>query len=182
MRVRQWMRWMLLLISVTASMRCGGCRGLTDKPQALTPERRTEVEDSARKFMAAVAHDVTQDGPLAWRKFFADRPAFFMAVNGQMAFPSGQAAAQAIPEIAKKLKRIELHWGDDLRLDPLTESLCAVGASYTEVIEVQPGGAEEMQGTHRGYFTGVAENRNGKWQFRDVHWSEVVPPAPAKAP
>jgi hypothetical protein len=112
---------------------------------------------------------------MAWRKHFSDRPEFFMAVNGQLAFPSGQAAAQAIPEVARRYKHIELRWGDDLRLDALTENLCVIGASYTEIVELQPG-VDGPAGTQRGYFTGVVENRNGQWQFRDAHWSAPVPP------
>ena len=99
----------------------------------------------------------------------------YVAVNGQLAFPDGAAAAQAIPQIAGAYKHIELRWGDDLRLDPLTENLCVVADSYTEVIELQPGAAGP-QGTQTGYFTGVAENRNGHWQFRDAHWSAAVVP------
>jgi len=98
---------------------------------------------------------------MAWQKYFADTPNFFMAVNGQIAFPNGQAAAHAIPEIARQFKHIELRWGDDLRLDVLTENLCAVAVSYTEVIDPQPA-AESMRGTHNGYFTGLVENRNGQ--------------------
>jgi hypothetical protein len=111
---------------------------------------------------------------MAWRKHFANSPDFFMAVNGKLVFPTGQAAAQAIPEIAHNYKHIELRWGDDLRLDALTERLCVVAASYTEVIELRPG-VEGIQGTQSGYFTGLAENQNGKWQFRDAHWSAPVP-------
>lgn len=99
-----------------------------------------------------------------------------MAVNGAVAFPNGQAAAQAIPEIARQFKRIELRWGDDLRVDALTENLCVMATSYTEVIELQPG-VEGMRGTHSGYFTGVAELGNGQWQFRNAHWSMPVPAA-----
>jgi hypothetical protein len=115
---------------------------------------------------------------MAWRKHFSDSPAFFMAVNGALAFPNGQAAAQAIPGIARQYKQIELHWGDDLRVDALTENLCVVAAFYTEVIELQPG-VEGPQGTQRGYFTGLAEKRNGQWQFRNAHWSAAVPPSKA---
>ena len=102
------------------------------------------MEDSVRRFTATVAHDVTQDGPVAWRKHFADSPDFF-----------------------------------DLRLDALTENLCIVAASYTEVIELRPA-IEGFRGTQNGYFTGLAEKRSGQWQFRNVHWS--LPVLAAKAP
>jgi hypothetical protein len=174
----------MLLILVVAFLGLQSCRPSADNSQALTPARRIAVEDSVRRFAAAVAHDVTQEGPMAWQKYFADSPDFFMAVNGQIAFPNGQAAAHAIPEIARLFKHIELRWGDDLRLDVLTENLCDVAVSYTEVIDPQPA-AESMRGTHNGYFTGLVENRNGQWQFRNAHWSESVPPIqapPANAP
>jgi len=73
-------------------------------------------------------------------------------------------------------KRIELRWGDDLRVDALTENLCVVASSYTEVIEPNAPDVAGLGGTHNGYFTAVAEKRNGQWQFRDAHWSEPVPP------
>jgi hypothetical protein len=82
-----------------------------------------------RHFVFNVAHDVTQEGPAVWRRHSADSPSFFMAVNGKLAFANGQAAAQAIPQIARQYKHIELRWGDDLRLDALTENLCVVAAS-----------------------------------------------------
>jgi hypothetical protein len=170
----------MLLIPVIASLGYQARRDTVDNSQSLTTARRAAVEASVRQFTATVAHDVTQEGPLAWRKHFADTPAFFMAVNGKLAFPSGQAAAQAIPGIAHMYKHIELSWGDDLRLDALTENLCVVAASYTEVIELAPGVEGIPAGSQSGYFTGLAENRNGQWQFRDVHWS--APVLPAKLP
>lgn len=173
----------MLLILVVASLALQSCRPSADNLQPLTPARRIALEDSVRRFTAIVAQDVTQEGPMAWQKYFADAPEFFMVVNGQLIFPSGQAAAHAIPEIARQFKHIELRWGDDLRLDVLTDNLCAVAVSYSEVIDPQPA-AESMRGTHRGYFTGLAENRNGQWQFRNAHWSESVPSIqapPAKA-
>ena len=171
MQVRKWM----LLILLVASLGYLGRSYSIESSRSLTPARRAAVEDSVRQFMVAVAHDVTQQGPIAWRKYFADSPAFFMAVNGKLVFANGQAAAQAIPQIARGYKHIELRW-DDLRLDALTENLCMVAASYTEVIELQPG-IQGPGGTHTGYFTGLAENRNGQWQFRNAHWSEPLPTA-----
>jgi hypothetical protein len=168
----------MLLIPVVVSLNCFGNSSSVDRSQSLTPERRASVEDSVRRFTATVARDVTQQGPIAWRKHFEDNPAFFMAVNGKLAFPSGQAAAQAIPQIASSFKHIELRWGTDLRLDALTENLCVVAVSYNEVIELRPG-AEGPQGSQSGYFTGLAEKRNQQWQFRNVHWSMSIPPPPA---
>ena len=88
-----------------------GCGYIADNSRSLTEARRAAVEDRVRQFTATVAHDVTRDGPIAWRKFFGDGPEFFMAVNGKLAFPDGQSAAKAIPEIARQFKHIELRWG-----------------------------------------------------------------------
>jgi hypothetical protein len=175
MRIRPW----ILLIPLVLSLGCQRSRDSIEHSPALTPAQRTAVQEQVRQFTVAVAQDVTAQGPIAWTKYFADGPEFFMAVNGQLAFPSGAAAAQTIPQIGGAYKHIELRWGDDLRLDPLTENLCVVADSYTEVVELQPGAAGP-QGTQTGYFTGVAENRNGHWQFRDAHWS--APVVPAKIP
>jgi hypothetical protein len=154
-----------------------GCNGFGASggisQQALTPPRRAAVEEGVRRFAATVAQDVTQEGPIAWKKHFEEGPEFFMAVNGKLAFPSGQAAAQALPEIARVYKRIELRWGDDLRVDALTPELAVMAASYNEVVDYADGHREAAS----GYFTGVTELRNGQWQFRDAHWSAPVPPA-----
>jgi hypothetical protein len=134
MRVRRW----VLLMCAAASLGFQGCGYFADNSRSLTEARRAAVEDGARQFTATVAHDVTQDGPIAWRKFFAEGPEFFMAVNGKLAFPDGQSAEKVIPEIAGQFKHIELRWGNDLRLDALAENLCSVATSYTENIELQP--------------------------------------------
>lgn len=172
MHLRRW----ILLIPIVTAIGCHGHHHSADNAQSLTPARRAAVEDEVRRFVFGVAHDVTQEGPAAWRRHFADSRSFFMAVNGKLALANGQAAAEAIPEIARQFKHIELRWGDDLRLDALTENMCVVAASYNEVIELQPG-IEGPRGTQSGFFTGLAEHRNGQWQFRNAHWSQPVPPS-----
>jgi hypothetical protein len=168
-----------LFILVAAMLAAAGCtmtaRDSTDS-QALSPERSAAVKKEVRNFMLAVAHDVTTEGPTAWQKEFADDPAFFMAVEGQMAFPDRPTATKAIQDLPRILKKIDLHWGSDLRVDPLTPDLAVVATSYTEV-QTDPQGHQK---TETGFFTGVAELRNSRWQFRDAHWSALV--APAKAP
>jgi hypothetical protein len=133
------------------------------------------VEDGVRAFMHDVAHDVTQDGPAAWRKYFADTPAFFMAVNGKIAFANSAEVTAGLPQVALAIKQIELKWGDDLRVDPLAPDIAVVGASYRE-LQVW---ADGRHVDDSGYFTGVAQHRDGRWQFRNAHWSELVaPPVP----
>lgn len=153
---------------------CGIGRVAIDTP-SISPAQRQAVVDGVHSFMATVAHDITQDGPTAWRKHFQDSPSFFMADNGQLVFPDKQSATLGTEAFARTIKHIELRWGDDLRVDPLTTNLAVVAATYHEVqINLADHHVNET-----GFFTAVAENRSGQWQFRDAHWSEPVPPAKA---
>jgi hypothetical protein len=137
---------------------------------ALTPSRDSAVENNVREFMQQVGRAVTADGPIAWSKFFENRPSFFMAVNGKMAFPSGAAAMAGIPDVAKFYKHIHLQWGDDLRVDVLTPALAGIATSYHESLV----DAADHRIEADGFFTAVAEYRDGRWQFRNVHWSQPV--------
>jgi hypothetical protein len=145
------------------------------RAQSLTAGSAAAVEAGVRDFMRRVAHDVTQDGPSAWSKYFANSPAFFMAVNGKIAFASGADAIAGLPQVAKALKQIDLKW-DDLRVDPLAPDLAMVAAPYHEVQLWADGRRVEDS----GYFTGVVQSRDGRWQFRNCHWSEPVPPSPTR--
>jgi hypothetical protein len=166
-------RLLIPLVAMFASARCNNSVDLRPLPA----ERKTAVESAVRSFVLNVAHDVTSEGPTAWQKEFADDPAFFMAVDGHLVFPNRQIATQAIQDLPRMIKHIELRWGDDLRIDPLTESLAVVAASYHEV-QTSP---EGHQLTEDGFFTAVAEYRDGRWQFRDTHWSDPIPPSPVSA-
>ena len=140
---------------------------------AQTPRGMVETE-SVRAFMQTVAHDVTEHGPTAWLRYFEDGPAFFMAVNGTMAFKDSATAQDGTRKFAATNKHIELKWGDDLRVDPLAPGLAVVGASWHEVQIDTADHRNEMS----GYFTAVAERRDGHWMFRDAHWSTAVPHEP----
>jgi len=95
-----------------------------------------------------------------------------MAVNGQMAFPNGAAAQEGTEKFAQTISHIQLKWGGDLRVDPLTAELAVVAASWREVqVDTAWHRVDEA-----GYFTGLAEYREGHWQFRNAHWSAQVPP------
>ncbi len=151
-------------------------RSAPETAQTLTPANRVAVENAVRQFMSDVSRDVTEEGPAAWSKEFAEDPNFFMASEGKLAFANGAAAAQGIQSLTKVIEQIELRWGDDVRVDALTPDLAVVGATYQEN-RVESGGHAIAE---KGYFTGVAEQRNGKWRFRDAHWS--VDTAGAKSP
>lgn len=139
---------------------------------SLSPAAVQATSERVRTFMRVVAHDVTRDGPLTWLKFFDAGPQFFMAVNGQLAFPNATAAAEGTRSFARTISHIELTWGDDLRVDPLTAGLAVVAASWHEV-QVDKNGHRVEEA---GYFTGVAEYRGGRWRLRDAHWSTPVSP------
>jgi hypothetical protein len=164
----RWARALLL-----ASFELAGCHTHHKTPGIVRIDF-IEIDRDVRHFMSDVAHDVTQDGPSSWHKYFADTPAFFMVVNGQMAFANGSKATTGIQQVAKSIKQIELKWGDDLRLDPLAPDIAVVAAPYHE-IQVWADGRRVEE---NGYFTGVVQYRDGRWQFRDCHWSEPVPSSP----
>jgi hypothetical protein len=165
-----------LLLAAFASAGCSARTSGSAESQSLTPASDAAIDESARTFMHTVAHDVTQEGPLAWLKFFDTGPGFFMAVNGQLAFPNAAAAKEGTENFARTINHIDLTWGNDLRVDPLTAELSVVAASWRE-IQVDKAG-------HRiedaGYFTGLAEHRDGHWRFRDAHWSAPISPPPAR--
>jgi hypothetical protein len=99
-----------------------------------------------------------------------------MAVNGQLVFPNAAAAKEGTQNFARTINRIELTWGNDLRVDPLTADLSIVAASWRE-IQVDKAGHRTEEA---GYFTGLIEYRDGHQRFRDAHWSAPVSPPPAR--
>ncbi|HKW35100.1 MAG TPA: hypothetical protein VJN92_18960 [Candidatus Acidoferrum sp.] len=171
MRVARW----VVVASGVALFALVGCGLGFDVPvssTAFTAERKAIVGQEVRQFAAAVSRDITQQGPAAWEKHLADSPAFFMASEGKLAFPNRQAATQGISEFTRTIKHIELTWGDDLRVDPLTPEFAVVASSWHEVWSDK----EEHQTTEDGFFTGLAERHNGQWQFRNAHWSVAAAP------
>lgn len=171
--MRTW-RWVLVVVAVWM-LGCQTQRALPEPGQSMTPAERTAVEESVRGFMARVSQEVTTEGPTAWSKEFETGPNFFMASEGKLLFATGEAAAKAIPGLTQMIKHIALRWENDLRVDVLNPNLAVVGTTYQEVRESPDG--EEI--TENGYFTGLAEKRDGQWRFRDAHWS-VVAPEPKK--
>ena len=165
-----------LLLAAFASAGCSARTSGSAELQSLTPASAAAIDESARTFMHTVAHDVTQQGPLAWLKVFNTGPEFFMAVNGQLAFPNVAAAKEGTQNFARTINHIELTWGDDLRVDPLTAELAVVAASWREILVDKAGHRIE----ETGYFTGLAEYRDGHWRFRDAHWSAPISPPPAR--
>ena len=107
-----------VLLAAFALAGCSALAAGSAESQSLPPARAAAIGESARTFMRTVAHDVTQEGPLPWLKFCDNGPGFFMAVNGQLAFPNAAAAKEGTQSFARTINHIELTWGDDLRVDP----------------------------------------------------------------
>jgi hypothetical protein len=163
--------WILLVAAVASS----GCEQRDDSvgSSPLTSAQKQVIQDNVRRFVLDVAHDVSQEGPAAWRKHFVDSPSFFMADNGRLEIPNSQAATETIQALTHTIKHIGLRWGEDLRVNPLTRDFAVVATSYGEVLT----DTKVNEVTANGFFTGIAENRNGQWQFRNAHWSEPLPPS-----
>ncbi len=162
------------LLSVLAASGCGP-RAAPGQPPPLTASQAASVQQQVRAFASAVAEDVTHNGPAAWGRHFADSPAFYMADEGQLVFPNRAAATAAIADLVKTVQHIELQWGQDVRVDVLTANLAGVASPYHEV-RVDTAGRRVEE---RGFFTAVAELQNGRWQFRNAHWSVARPASAA---
>jgi hypothetical protein len=158
---------MFAALVLTASLVDGNDRDHSD----LSASQAAAVTGSIHEFMAAVARDITAEGPRAWRKYLSQKPAFLMASNGQLVFESGDAAAKGIGSLEQTIERIELKWGDPLHVDPLSATLAQVGVPFHEVLTQKTGERVSVD----GYFTGLAERGVVGWQFRSAHWS--VPPS-----
>ena len=94
----------LLLAVVLAA--CVPCAAGASHSHSVTPNGASSVDQAVRAFMQTVSQSVTQDGPMAWIKFFDASPEFFMAVNGQMAFPNGAAAQEGTRKFAQTIRHI----------------------------------------------------------------------------
>jgi hypothetical protein len=94
-----------------------------------------------------------------------------MASNGQLVFESGEAAQQGIGALEWSIEHITLQWGQNLHVDPLSDTLAQVGVPFHETLVEKTGKRVSVD----GYFTGLAEHNDAGWQFRIAHWS--VPPA-----
>ena len=165
-----------LFLATVISVGCGRQPTLSSASQSLSPLRAAVVEDGVRGFMQAIAHEVTLDGPAAWRKQFADSPSFFMAADGQMVFPDSAAATKGIHDLALDIKQIELVWGNDLRVDPLMPGLAVVAAPYHEV-RVNTSG---LRVEEAGFFDGNCGISKWALGTAHCHWSVMTPAPPAR--
>ena len=153
-----------------------GCAGRPAEPTKsdgvhLGTARAAAIQDSVRSFAAAVARDVTTGGPEAWLPHFARGPEFFMAAEGSLVFPAFDSATRFLREYVRSTPKIELAWGNDIRVDPLAPGLAVMATQYRE-IQTDSAGHRVSQ---TGFFTSVVEHNASGWQIRDAHWSSRAP-------
>ncbi|MFN8059056.1 MAG: hypothetical protein U0Q12_07810 [Vicinamibacterales bacterium] len=159
-----------VMVVVVLTWGCAG-RGGADRA-AVTAEVAARMADEGRTFLSAMVHDVTTQGPSAWRAYFADEPTFFMAAEGRMIFADSRAVTRGIEELSKAIAEIEIAWGEPMRIEALSPSLMSVAAPYRERrLDRADSRVEEA-----GYFTGLLEKKSGAWKVRNAHWS-VIPPS-----
>lgn len=139
---------------------------------SLSPDRSAAVAKDVRAFLAAMADDITKRGPAAWRTHFSDTATFYLAAEGQMVFADSPAATKGINDLTRALSKLDLKWGEPMRIEPLSATVAAVAMPYHEVL-VHTSGKTVVED---GYFTGLVELGPSGWKVRNAHWS--VRPSP----
>lgn len=153
------MRILAIGVLLTSTMTIG-CR---PAPEVQKP---VQVQQEVREFAEQISHDLAREGPRAWLRQFYRGPAFFMASEGRLVFPSNDSADVYVSDLATRLRAIELHW-QHLRIDSLTPDLALIGTPFTESLTDTAGHTQRIA----GYFTAVAQRTGGSWQLRNAHWS-----------
>jgi ketosteroid isomerase-like protein len=128
-----------------------------------------QIDPAIRQMAAAIARDVSKDGPLAWLRYF-DQDRFLMAVDGKLQFDGIASAKAFMEQFAKGVSRLQLTW-TDVRVEVLGARSASLAASYRETITDTAGHSMEPS----GYFTGVAVKTPAGWKLRIAHWSSIAP-------
>jgi hypothetical protein len=148
------------------ALACGG-----GSRRALEPTHAEAMRDSVRQFARQIVRGLADDGPMAWLRYFETTPAFFMASDGRLVFPSNDSATVFVQHLGDVVSAIDLEW-TDLRVEPLAPGIAVVAAAYREAI-TDTSGATTSFG---GFLTGVARHTPDGWRLRNLHWSSPVPP------
>jgi hypothetical protein len=164
-------RRVLLVIGASLVAACASAR----PSPGLRSSEPFPISQQVRQFAERVAAGVTERGPAAWRDYFADDKAFFMAAEGRLVFDSNDSAKRGISELERVIAHMELQWREPLRVQVLTESMAFVSAPYHETRVDRAGTTVQEE----GYFTGLAALGPGGWRFLNAHWS-VVPTTGAR--
>jgi hypothetical protein len=139
----------------------------TNKSSSISTKQAEVVKDSVNTMMKFIAKDITASGTSAWLKYFENTPAFFMASDGNLVFPSHDLAEYYINKnIKKSISKIGLQWGD-IKIDPLTANYANIAATFHEEITDASGTSVPLN----GFFTGIAHQNDAGWQLHNAHWS-----------
>jgi len=152
------------LPGIVLAVLAAGCAG----PQAV-PEAEVVAEVTA--FLEGIPARLAAAGPTAWLDVFAAEPGFFMASDGQVAFPDRAAAEAFLADFAPRVEALQLAW-DEVRVVPLSATLAAVGTSYAERIDFADGTVARFT----GYMTGLARRATDGWRLQHLHWSSPRAP------
>jgi len=164
-----------ILMMAVACAACGTRQTDSVKSQPLSARREAAIDVDVRAFAFDVARDITAEGPAAWRRHFSESPAFFMAADGNLQFPDSASATAGIQALTRTIQHIDLKWSDNLRVDALAPDLALIATPYHEIIVTSSGSRVDST----GFFTGVTEFRDGRWRFRNAHWSSIRQPGPS---
>jgi len=137
-----------------------------EEQDSLNQTQVASVQGSVSILAANIAHDISQEGPNAWLRYFDKSPDFFMASGGKLVFPDYDSAAVFVHNFAKGVRSIQLTW-NGLNVDPLTINFAIIRASFHETITDTSGGQTPVD----GYFTSLAVRSPEGWRLRNLHWS-----------
>lgn len=158
-------------ISLTVLLPAVACA--PDTTPDLDPAHAMALRDSVMQVVRQIPRDLAADGPIAWLHYFETGPAFLMATDGRIVFPSSDSARVFVDYLSRHLSAVDLDWLD-LRVEPLGPGVAALAASYRETITYTAG----SDTTFGGYVTGVARHTADGWRLQHLHWSSPVPSPP----
>ncbi len=140
-----------------------------NQAKSLNQNQIKTIRDSVKEMMNSISKDVSNNGPIAWTKYFENSQNFFMASEGQLIFPSDDSAESFIKNtLVKQIRKINLQW-NNIEIDPLTLKLAGVAANWHEEIT----DFTNNKTSQVGYFTAITENTSKGWQLRNAHWSAI---------
>jgi hypothetical protein len=141
--------------------------GCGNNAASLTPAESAVVKDSVLQMTQSIAKAVSEQGPLAWSRYFENSADFYMAADGQLAFSNTDSMTDFLKNIfTKSVKKITLSYSQ-VRIDPYSSKIAGVAATYHEDITDTAGKISPSE----GYFTAIAEQTTNGWQLRNAHWS-----------
>jgi hypothetical protein len=156
-------KYWLLLAAIALSFSCNYA-----KPQ-LTPDEIWHVQRKVTRLTKNIEKDLSAKGPSAWINYVQDTANFFMANDGKLAFKDSKSAIAFIRDtLVKNTSKINLQW-NNMRVDPLSNSIASIGSDYHEEATDKNGKTI----TWNGYFTATAVLIDDNWKLRNMHWSSV---------